>query len=77
MNYKINLFVKDNTGKVVEDVVKEINVSNQLTAALIKSIANEDKYLDPASESLMVFGKAVNDTDKVKSPFVLYEINLK
>ena len=77
MNYKINLYVEDKNGKKVEDVVKEINVTNPLTAKLIKEIVNEDKYLDPASEALMVMGKEAKDSDKITKPFMSYEIKLK
>lgn len=77
MNYKINLYVEDRNGKKVEDVVKEISVTNPLTAKLIKSIVNEDKYLDPASEILKVFGKEAKDSDKITKPFMSYEIKLK
>jgi predicted transcriptional regulator len=77
MNYKINLYVEDKTGKKVEDVVKEISVTNHLTAKLIKDIVNEDKYTDIASESLKVFGKELSDVEKVKFKFVQYSIRLK
>ena len=76
MLYKINLYVLDNQGKIVEDtiIVKEPN--SQMTVKELKEFANNGKYKNISSEEFMVHHVIKEDTDLIDKPFILYTIKL-
>jgi hypothetical protein len=75
--YRINLYVLNNQGQVVEDTILKMDLPNQITARTLKMLLNNEKYPDPLSEHLTAGPKSFNDGDKVAAPFLTYTIKLK
>jgi hypothetical protein len=77
MLYKINLYVLDNKGKIVEDTIKVKESNSEMTAKELKQFANKGKYKNISSEEFMVHHVIKEeDTDLIDKPFILYTIKL-
>lgn len=76
MLYKINLYVLDNKGKIVEDTIKVKESDSEMTVKELKEFANNGKYKKISSEEFMVNHVIKEDTDLIDKPFILYTIKL-
>ena len=76
MLYKINLYVLDNKGKIVEDTIKVKESDSEMTVIELKEFANNSKYKNISSEEFMVHNVIKEDTDLIDKPFILYTIKL-
>ena len=76
-HYRLNLYVLDNKGNVVEDSVFEKDSPTELTVTQLKELSNEEKYTDILSEEFSSNHITLKDNDLVKFPFLTYTIKLK
>ena len=76
-HYRLNLYVLDNQGNVVEDSVFEKDSPTELTAILLKGLSNNGKYTNILSEEFTSGPIVLKDNDLVKFPFLTYTIKLK
>jgi hypothetical protein len=76
MLYKINLYVLDNKGKIVEDTIKVKESESKMTVIELKEFTNKGKYKNISSEEFMVHHVIIEDTDLIDKPFILYTIKL-
>ena len=76
MLYKINLYVLDNKGKIVEDTIKVKESDSEMTVKELKEFVNNGKYKNISSEEFMVNHVIKEDTDLIDKPFILYTIKL-
>ena len=76
MLYKINLYVLDNKGKIVEDTIKVKDSDSEMTVKELKEFVNNGKYKNISSEEFMVNHVIKEDTDLIDKPFILYTIKL-
>jgi hypothetical protein len=76
MLYKINLYVLDNKGKIVEDTIKFKESDSEITVKELKDFANDGKHKNISSEEFMVHHVIKEDNDLIDKPFILYTIKL-
>ena len=76
-HYRLNLYVLDNQGNVVEDSVFEKDSSTELTVTKLKELSNNGKYTNILSEDFTSSHIVLKNTDLVRFPFLTYTIKLK
>jgi len=76
MLYKINLYVLDNKGKIVEDTIKVKESDSEMTVKELKEFANNGKHKNISSEEFIANHVIKEDTDLIDKPFILYTIKL-